>query len=127
MWNDYGCLICRDLVDLEEAQIDLAGPDAQRDREAIYGVDRGVLGRSGPSVVSINGVVASLAVTEFMVAATGLRVPKAVVNYYGKMGRLTSPTDAPSPDCYYCLTVKGLGKRADVQHYVRENIGAFLR
>jgi hypothetical protein len=66
-------------------------------------------------------------VTEFMVAATGLRPPKAVINYYGKMGRLTSPIDAPAPDCYYCLTVKGLGERADVQHYVREGVGEFLR
>jgi hypothetical protein len=126
-WNDYGCLVCRDLIDLGEAQLDLVGADARRDREAIYGIDRTALGRSGPSVVSINGVVASLGVTEFMVAATRLRAPKAVINYYGKMGRLTSPVDAPAPDCYYCLTVKGIGNRADVQHYVRENVGEFLR
>ena len=126
-WNDYGCLVCRGLIDLDEAQLDLSGPEAKRDRERIYGVDRAVLGRSGPSVVSINGVVASLGVTEFMVAVTGLRPPKPVINYYGKMGRLTSPIDAPAPDCYYCLQVKGLGDRADVQHYVRENVGAFLR
>jgi molybdopterin-synthase adenylyltransferase len=126
-WGVYGCLVCRGLLDLEEARIDLAGPDAKRDREAIYGVERAALGRSGPSVVSINGVIASLGITEFMVASTELRPPKAVTNYYGKMGRLTSSTDAPAPDCYYCLTVKGMGDRADVQHYVRENVGEFLR
>ena len=77
--------------------------------------------------MSINGVVASLGVTEFMVAVTGLRPSKPVITYYGKMGRLTSPADAPAPDCYYCLDAKGLGDRADVQHYVRESVGAFLR
>jgi molybdopterin-synthase adenylyltransferase len=126
-WNDYGCLVCRGLVDLDEAQRDLAGAQAKRDRDRIYGVDTAVLGRSGPSVVSINGVVSSLAVTEFMVAVSGLRPPKTVTNYYGKMGRLTTPIDPPSADCYYCLAVKGLGERADVQHYVRENVGTFLR
>jgi len=34
------------------------------------------LGRVGPSVVSINGVVASLAATEFMLCATGTREPR---------------------------------------------------
>ena len=126
-WNDYGCLVCRGLIDLDEAQRDLSGPQAKQDRDRIYGVDQAVLGRSGPSVVSINGVVTSLGVTEFMVAVTGLRPPKPVINYYGKMGRLTSLIDAPASDCYYCLQVKGLGDRADVQHYVRETVGAFLR
>ena len=127
IWEEYGCLVCRGLLDLEEAQLDLAGPNARKDREAIYGVDRAALGRSGPSVVSINGVVASLAVTEFMVTATGLRAPKAAINYYGKLGRLTSPVDPPTPDCYYCLAVKGRREEADVQHYLRDKIGAFLR
>lgn len=126
-WSDYGCLVCRGLLDLEEAQLDLSGPEVKRDRERIYGVDAAVLGRSGPSVVSINGAVASLGVTEFMVAITGLRPPKPVINYYGKMGRLTSPIDPPTSDCYYCVAIKGLGDRADVQHYVREDVGAFLR
>ena len=127
LWQEYGCLVCRGLLDLEEAQRDLAGLDARRDRNAIYGVNRAVLGRSGPSVVSINGVIASLGVTEFMVTATGLRAPKTVINYYGKMGRLTCPVDPPVSDCYYCLAVRGLGDKADVQHYIRDNVGAFLR
>lgn len=126
-WQEYGCLVCRGLLDLDEAQRDLAGPDARKDRDAIYGVTRAVLGRSGPSVVSINGVVASLGVTEFMVTATGLRAPNTVINYYGKMGRLTRPADPPASDCYYCLAVRGLGDKADVHHYVRDNVGAFLR
>ena len=127
MWDEYGCLVCRGLLDLGEAQLDLVGPAVRKDREAIYGVNRGVLGRSGPSVVSINGIVASLAVTEFMVTATGLRAPRPVINYYGKLGRLTSSLDQPALDCYYCQSVKGLREKADVQHYLRENIGTFLR
>jgi molybdopterin-synthase adenylyltransferase len=122
-----GCLVCHGLMDMAEAHAELAGPDARRDRERLYGVDRAVLGRSGPSVVSINGVVASLAVTEFMAAATGLRAPKKVLTYYGHMGRLASPTNPPDPNCYYCKAVWGRGDAMDLRRYVREGIGAYLR
>ena len=127
-WNGDGCLICYDLLDVAEAQVDLAGPAARRDRDAIYGIPRDALvGRSGPSVVSINGVVASAAVTEFMVAVTGLRAPKKVLKYYGQMGRFARSTEAPDQDCYYCKSIRGRGAAADVQRYVREGVGAFLR
>lgn len=126
-WDGDGCLVCRGLLDLAEAQFDLAGPEARRDRDALYGIDRNVLGSSGPSVVSINGVIASLGVTEFMAAVTGLRQPKKVLMYYGHMGRLTSPTDPPAADCYYCKVVRGRREAADVQRYLREGVGAYLR
>ena len=126
MWNGDGCLVCYNLLDMAEAQADLAGPDARQDRDAMYGVDRGVLGRSGPSVVSINGVVASVAVTEFMVAVTGIRAPTRVLTYYGHMGRLTKPAE-PQSDCYYCGSIHGRGAAADVHRYIREGVGAFLR
>ena len=66
--NGDGCIQCLGVLDPKEAGADLAGEAERRNRDALYGVDRGLLGRSGPSVVSINGVVVSLAVTEFMVA-----------------------------------------------------------
>lgn len=121
-WNGAGCIACYGLLDLAEAQADLAGPSARRDREALYGIDRSALGRSGPSVVSINGVVASLGVTEFMAAVTGLRPPHKVLTYYGHMGRLTTPAQLPDADCYYCKRVRGQGDAADVQRYLREGI-----
>ena len=127
-WNGDGCLICYDLLDVAEAQADLAGPEARRDCDAMYGIPRDALvGSSGPSVVSINGVVASAAVTAFMVAVTGLRAPKKVLTYYGHMGRFTRSTEPPAPDCYYCKSIRGRGAAADVQRYVREGVGAFLR
>ena len=127
LWAGDGCLVCRGLLDISEAQLDLAGPDARRDRDAIYGIETTALGRSGPSVVSINGVVASLGVTEFMVLVTGLRPSRPVTNYYGHMGRLTNAQDAPAPDCFYCKVVMGGGDEADVQRYLRANVGLFLR
>jgi hypothetical protein len=121
-----GCVVCYGLLDLQEAQLDLSTPEARRDHKAIYGIDRAALGQGGPSVVSINGVVASLAVTEFMVTVTGIRPPKRVIKWYAHMGRLTSSTDAPDPNCYYCKGVRGRGDAADVQRYIREGVATSL-
>ena len=122
-----GCIVCHDLLDMEEAQVELSTPETRRDHDALYGVDRRALGQGGPSVVSINGVVASLAVTEFMVSVTGIRPPKRVVTWYAHMGRLASPADAPEPNCYYCKGIRGRREEADVQRYIREGVGASLQ
>jgi len=122
-----GCLVCQDVIDIAEAQLDLAGPQAQRERDAIYGVARAHLGRSGPSVVSINGVVASLAVTEFMVAVTGVRRAQRLLTYRGQLGKVTVCSDSPQPDCYYCKGLRGMREKADVERYIREGVGQWLR
>jgi hypothetical protein len=90
-----GCLVCYDELDNEEAQNQLSGPEGARQREDLYGVKREMLKNSGPSVVSLNGLIASLGVTEFMVAVTGLREPTPLQRYYGRERRFTRP----SADC----------------------------
>jgi len=77
--------------------------------------------------VSINGVVASLGVAEFMVAVTGLRQPRRVLNYLAHMGRLTESTDRRQPDCYYCKGIRGRPAAVDVDRYIGAGIGRFLR
>jgi hypothetical protein len=126
-WDSNGCPVCLDVLDLEEARRDLAAPETQHDLEAIYGVSRSLLGRTGPSVVSINGVVASLAVTEFIVGVTGIRPPHRLLTYYGHLGKVTVNTDEPQPDCYYCKGIRGYCEKADVNRYIRAGIGQWLR
>jgi hypothetical protein len=126
-WDGQGCLVCHGLLDVAEAQAELAGAGDQRNRDALYGVKREALGRSGPSVVSINGVVASLGVTEFMVAVTGLRAPQSVLTYRGHLGGVGVSKDEPAADCYYCKGIRGSRAAADVERYVRANLGALLR
>jgi hypothetical protein len=121
------CLVCLGRLDVNEASAELGGPEARKLRAAIYGVTPDRLGRSGPSVVSINGVVASLAVTEFMLSVTGVRQPSALITYRGDLGTVSVSRDQPQPDCYYCKGVWGKGAEADVQRYIRAGIGAFLR
>lgn len=49
----------------------------------------------GPAVVSVNAVVASLAVTQFMAYATGIRQAAAHLVYRGDLSRVTLSKDLP--------------------------------
>lgn len=126
-WQGNGCLVCCGVLDVAEAQADLSGPEGKRNRDALYGVKRDLLDQVGPSVVSINGVVASLAVTEFMVAVTGIRAPNRLSTYYGHSGKVTVSSDAPATDCYYCQGMRGRRDAAGLQEYIRKGVGTFLR
>src|SRR5262245_8842059 len=75
--TETGCPACLGVLSQDEIRADLASPKQRADEEALYGVPREALGAGGPSVVTVNGVVASLAVTELMVIVTGLRRPFA--------------------------------------------------
>jgi len=100
--GDSGCLSCRDILDQEELARAAMDDEQRQAHDRIYGVPHSELGETGPSVVSLNGVVASLAITEFMVWATGLRQPKPHLVYRGDIGIVTQNIDPPRPNCYYC-------------------------
>ncbi len=122
-WDGCGCIVCYKELDVAEAQTDLLNPGAKEDRDAIYGVPSGLLDKAGPAVVSINGVVASLAVTEFMLLVTGIRnSPKRLITYRGNTGGVNVKTDEPEPDCYYCVGLRGKGDAANVQRYLNSGI-----
>jgi len=101
------CLSCLGELDqhaLARAQM-TAEQRAADDR--IYGIERDVLDQGGPSVVSINGVVASLAVTEFIAWRTGLRAPAGYLNYRGDRGTVGRRADPERTYCAYCMTLWG--------------------
>lgn len=123
VWDGNGCLYCLNVMDMEEVQRELDNPDIIRERDAIYGVKRSLLAEAGPSVVSINGVVASLAVTEFAVSVTGIRKPRRNITYYGHLGKATNSTDEPHADCYYCNSIRGIRDRANIKRYITINTG----
>ncbi|MCA1702592.1 MAG: ThiF family adenylyltransferase [Actinobacteria bacterium] len=77
--------------------------------DEIYGIERDVLDDGGPSVVSVNGVVASLAVTDFMAWRTGLRPPVAYLTYRGDRGMVGSRADPERAYCHYCMALWGTG------------------
>ncbi|HET7486208.1 MAG TPA: ThiF family adenylyltransferase [Solirubrobacterales bacterium] len=101
------CLSCLGELDhhaLARAQMS----DSQRAADdKIYGVDRAALDSSGPSVVSVNGAVASLAVTEFMVWVTGLREPRGYITYRGDLPSVGVRNDCERGYCRYCMDLWG--------------------
>jgi hypothetical protein len=110
---ETGCLACQGVLSQEEIRADQASPERRADEAAIYGVPRGALGDGGPSVVSVNGVVGSLAVTEFMVLVTGLRQPFAQLDYWGHAGNLRK-VRGREEGCFYCgLRPSSAGKGTD--------------
>jgi molybdopterin/thiamine biosynthesis adenylyltransferase len=105
------CLSCLDLLDQEQMARDSMSPEQREADDEIYGIDRKVLDQSGPAVVSVNGAVASLAVTEFMAVVTGIRQPFAHLVYRGDLAQLTKSIDPPREGCWYCTQLWGLGKK----------------
>jgi molybdopterin/thiamine biosynthesis adenylyltransferase len=101
------CLSC--LGELDQHALARAQMSAEQRAadDAIYGVDRDALGETGPSVVSVNGVVASLAVTEFFVWLTGLREPRGYLSYRGDRATVGSRADPQRDYCHYCMSLWG--------------------
>ena len=97
-----GCLVCLQVLDPDEVRDELASIEQKADRDAIYGVNRELLNEAGPSVISVNGVVASLAVTELICAVTGLREPFSRLDYHGHRGVVLKSIDRGDLECYYC-------------------------
>ena len=127
--TERGCLICRKKLSQEEIHRDLSSPEDRSVDDKIYGVDKDYLGNTGPSVVSLNGVLSSLAVSEFLNHVTGIRSPKRNLEYRGKMGIVTNAdrTDEIEKDCYYCDSVVSIGDKVDMERHIRQGINKFLR
>lgn len=117
-WGGRGCLLCLEELDIAEARRQLAGEEGAALERELYGIGVAHLDGGGPSVVSVNGAIASLAITEFMAGVTGLREPVPLLRYRGWTPTITRGVE-PSPDCYYCKALRGERERADIERYLR--------
>lgn len=113
-----GCLSCLDLLDRRAVRRYLENPDARRAEDDLYGVGPDALEVKGPSVSPLNGVIASLAAMEFMVAATGMRAPTRLQEYRGWQSKVVVSADLPTPGCPVCRDTRGLGKDAQVERFL---------
>jgi hypothetical protein len=97
------CPFCMDLLD-QRALARASMSETQRSEDArIYGVAAERL-NTGPSVVSINGVVASLAVSEFIKWRTGLAQASGLVTYRAEMGVVMRAAEDRPQGCFYCAS-----------------------
>lgn len=107
------CLLCLDELDQAEIARDAMSPTQRAEDDRIYGMRGGVLGVTGPMVVSVNGVIASMAVIEFMALVTGIRQPFGFLKYRGDKQTVTRSLDAPAEDCYFCEGLWGADKESE--------------
>ncbi len=117
VWNNGFCLHCREVLTPEDVRAFLSTDEILENEARIYGVNRNVLGETGPSVSPINGVIASLGMTELMVAVTGLRPPNPHLEYRAHLGTVNKCADPHPNDCYYCQVVAGQGDIANIERY----------
>lgn len=114
-----GCLFCMNVLDRRSVRRYISSPAERAQEDDIYGIEKEALGLKGPSVSPINGVVAALAATEFMVAVTGMRPPTRHQEYRGGDSKVMVRQDRPPSQCYYCHGIRGKHADADVERYLR--------
>jgi molybdopterin/thiamine biosynthesis adenylyltransferase len=118
------CLLCMDEIDRTEARYFLSTPEEQAEqvrRGYIQGVDI-----SDPSVVSINGAVASLALNELAVYLSGARLVSHLtwIDLLGSGQPIPAQWTTPlriekRPGCFTC-TLRDCGDEANIERYALE-------
>lgn len=117
------CLHCMGEIDPEEAAYFLASPTERAERIArgyVTGIDV-----NAPAVVSLNALIASAAINEFVVLVSGIRdvTPYTEYDQLG-ISRSTKsqwlvPTDVGTdPSCVQCA-VASLGDTTGIERYIR--------
>jgi molybdopterin-synthase adenylyltransferase len=103
-----GCLYCAREIDREEAAGGILDPSVTQDRNAIYGVDKTLLNEKGPSIITLNTLVAGIGMMEWLASVTGIREAKQLLYYRGLQGTVTI-NNTPDLDhfCYYCDELRG--------------------
>lgn len=111
------CLVCANEIDLEIAKAELESEDVQVLRRAHgYGLGDSI---PAPAVVSLNGIVANLAVTEFLAMVTGIRDPARKRVYRGMRGVILENKDTRRRDCYNCGYLVGKREMANIHRYAK--------
>lgn len=99
---ELACLQCQALLDPEIVRRELLSEDARRADPYIVGEDV-----PQPSVISLNGTIASLAVTTFLGAWIGLPIQGRRLNYRIREGLVRGVSSQPNPDCIVCSKSRG--------------------
>lgn len=91
------CLICDGLLDPEQVRRDLLSDDERARDPYIVGHHE-----PQPAVISINGVVASLAITMVLAIACGFPLPARHQVYMADRGVVRAVSGTIAPTCYVC-------------------------
>jgi len=102
------CLQCENLLDPEAVRRDLL-TDSERK------ADPYIVGEASPqpAVISLNGTVASLAITTFLAAVVGLPARTRRLNYRVAEGVVRPVATEPNPTCIVCSEQRGAAGQGD--------------
>ncbi len=114
--GDY-CLDCARQLDMQRAKWELATAE-EREISHRHGYGLGE-DAPAPAVVTLNGVVANLAVTEFLALTTGIRPPHRHLTYYALRGKVNVRTDSRREDCFVCGYLAGMREQANIFRYTQ--------
>lgn len=115
-----GCLHCMgDGLDQTEVRRYLANEDQLENEAKVYGVpiDSLAIG-SGPSVVDLNGIVASLGVQEFKLLITDPQNCSRYLNYRGHLKTISKVSVNQNNNCY-CCSLFNKKEEANVWRYLQ--------
>ncbi len=115
---DEPCLLCCKDIDISEASYFLASPEEQLFREK-RGYVSGTIVPS-PSVISLDGIVASIAVTEFLALITGIREAILYSSYDFLKQLLNKRIVKKNPKCIHC-SLAGFGDNSEIMRYAIRN------
>jgi len=101
-YDSKSCIFCLNLLSQENIRRYSMDSFELEDECNIYGINRKLLNEAGPSVVTINGVIASLGTTEFMLAVTGIRNPYRYLEYRADEGVVYKEIEETGKNCIYC-------------------------
>jgi len=114
------CLLCAGQIDLALAHQELESEPERSFRQAAgYGLGSNM---PNPSVISLNSIIAGLAVTEFLMQVTGLRPPNRMVTYKGMRGVFKESIDSKRNNCIVCNSLAGKREQADIKRYIRRGL-----
>jgi len=103
-----GCLICGNLLDPEAVRVDLLTDFERRADPYIVGARE-----PAPAVISLNSTMASVAVTMFLSAVTGIPAKARLVNYNAVNGTMRVGMIKPHPECYVCSQSGALARATE--------------
>jgi hypothetical protein len=109
------CLQCAAEIDMEAAKAELE-PEAVRKVREEHGYGFGPTIPS-PAVVSLNGIIANIGVTEFLMVVSGIREPFRKTIYKGMRGIVQVSRDVRRPGCFNCEYLVGKGDTANLYRY----------
>lgn len=114
-----GCLQCMgNGLDQNEIRRYLTDEQQLENEAKVYGVDKQILSAgSGPSVVDLNGIIASLGVQEFKLLLTSPKLQSRYLNYRGHLKSISKVEIQPADDCYCCSLYRKKNS-ADVWRYI---------